>query len=467
AFLPEKVLTALATKARFTTIDDLIGGGWSPTHAKKHGTDVLDLLRGYDTLYREYADAEKEEHARLRKEETLANRNQKKIAAAALKSPRKGVTRSHAASLHGRNGLGFSKRISLLHCPPFPLFHIHQHPTTPVRSTAHQMFSHQTHTQPSPVQHSSPAAPIPGPWTHTTTILIWLRGGLPGKEDAKRIQGFTNQWGIYNKYPSFIDKRRYHIVRDIKIGMRISIASPRQMGKVDRHQPATLSALSNITVDGVPDKTVGKRPAERSVCVIRRRGIINSRRGVFSEYDGNTQRGFSSECNGKSASESATKSRTSQDKQVFNTERQNNVRLQRKPRENGSSEAVILGIKIWLRGGLPGKEDAKRIQGFTNQWGIYNKYPSFIDKEDITLPEVKVERRPSMGAKPLIQTAGRIRAHQSGRRLPVTATKSLSRKSRQSHPACTASLVAFERSFGTTLLGTALTGPAPASLQLP
>ncbi|KAJ7800701.1 hypothetical protein B0H14DRAFT_2615966 [Mycena olivaceomarginata] len=41
-------------------------------------------------------------------------------------------------------------------------------------------------------------------------------------------------------------------------------------------------------------------------------------------------------------------------------------------------------MEIWLRGGLPGKENAKRIQGFTNQWGIYNKYPSFIDNEDIT-----------------------------------------------------------------------------------
>jgi hypothetical protein len=45
-------------------------------------------------------------------------------------------------------------------------------------------------------------------------------------------------------------------VCDIKIGMRISIASPRQMGKVDHHQPATLSASPTITVDGVPDKTV-------------------------------------------------------------------------------------------------------------------------------------------------------------------------------------------------------------------
>jgi hypothetical protein len=50
------------------------------------------------------------------------------------------------------------------------------------------------------------------------------------------------------------------------------------------------------------------------------------------------------------------------------------------------SAKVPLGAicKIWHRGGLPGEEDAKRIQGFPNQWGIYNKYPSFIDNEDIT-----------------------------------------------------------------------------------
>ncbi|KAJ6597432.1 P-loop containing nucleoside triphosphate hydrolase protein [Mycena sp. CBHHK59/15] len=79
--LPDKVLTSLATKARFTTVEDLIGGGWSPTHARKHGPAVLQLLGDYDALYREYADAEKEERAAERKEQTLANRAAKKAEA--------------------------------------------------------------------------------------------------------------------------------------------------------------------------------------------------------------------------------------------------------------------------------------------------------------------------------------------------------------------------------------------------
>ncbi|KAJ7801525.1 hypothetical protein B0H14DRAFT_2615199 [Mycena olivaceomarginata] len=35
-----------------------------------------------------------------------------------------------------------------------------------------------------------------------TNVVISLRGGLPGKENPKRIQWFTNQWGVYNKYPT-------------------------------------------------------------------------------------------------------------------------------------------------------------------------------------------------------------------------------------------------------------------------
>ncbi|KAJ7646031.1 hypothetical protein DFH06DRAFT_997805, partial [Mycena polygramma] len=66
--LPDKVLTSLASKARLTSIDDLIGGGtWSPTHARKHGPAVLELLRDYDALYREYKAAENEENTRHRK----------------------------------------------------------------------------------------------------------------------------------------------------------------------------------------------------------------------------------------------------------------------------------------------------------------------------------------------------------------------------------------------------------------
>jgi hypothetical protein len=83
--LPDKVLTALATKARFRLIEDFIGCGWSPTHARKHGPAVLAMLQDYDELFREFAEAEKEERARLRQEQTLADRAEKKLAAKALK----------------------------------------------------------------------------------------------------------------------------------------------------------------------------------------------------------------------------------------------------------------------------------------------------------------------------------------------------------------------------------------------
>jgi hypothetical protein len=40
---------------------------------------------------------------------------------------------------------------------------------------------------------------------------MWLRGGLPGKEDAKRIQGFTNQWGIDSKVLQYLYVGEYQI----------------------------------------------------------------------------------------------------------------------------------------------------------------------------------------------------------------------------------------------------------------
>ncbi|KAJ6479074.1 hypothetical protein C8R45DRAFT_906336, partial [Mycena sanguinolenta] len=67
--LPDKVLSVIAAKARFTAVADLIGGGWSPTHAKKHGPALLEMLRDYDILFRQFTAAENEERARLRKEE--------------------------------------------------------------------------------------------------------------------------------------------------------------------------------------------------------------------------------------------------------------------------------------------------------------------------------------------------------------------------------------------------------------
>ncbi|KAJ7259071.1 P-loop containing nucleoside triphosphate hydrolase protein [Mycena rebaudengoi] len=86
SLLPDKVLTALATKARFRTVEDFIGGGWSPTHARKHGPALLDMLKEYDALHSEYAAAEKEERARIRKQETLDERVRKKETARLVKA---------------------------------------------------------------------------------------------------------------------------------------------------------------------------------------------------------------------------------------------------------------------------------------------------------------------------------------------------------------------------------------------
>jgi hypothetical protein len=190
AFLPDKVLTAVATKARFTTIDDLISGGWSPTHAQKHGTDVLDLLRGYDVLYWEFVDAEKEERARLRREETLAARNQKKIVAAAVKARAKelrAVARAAApkAAPKPRPSRSKKARIEQENLPPAPNFPFLPHPPTPytpVRTMDIGSLPHVPQTpipplvQPdilapymqmrTPVRHAfymSPATPIPTP----------------------------------------------------------------------------------------------------------------------------------------------------------------------------------------------------------------------------------------------------------------------------------------------------------------
>jgi hypothetical protein len=40
---------------------------------------------------------------------------------------------------------------------------------------------------------------------------FWLRGGFPGKEDAKRIQEFTNQWGIDSKVLQYLYVGEYQI----------------------------------------------------------------------------------------------------------------------------------------------------------------------------------------------------------------------------------------------------------------
>ncbi|KAF8341855.1 hypothetical protein F5887DRAFT_919031 [Amanita rubescens] len=47
SFVPDNILSSLASKQTIATVQDLIDKGWSTPHAQKHGLDLLclDLLR--------------------------------------------------------------------------------------------------------------------------------------------------------------------------------------------------------------------------------------------------------------------------------------------------------------------------------------------------------------------------------------------------------------------------------------
>lgn len=76
--LPDTVVTSIATKARLKTIEDLEGTGWSSTHAKRHGEEVLKMLDEYDAEFYEAREAEKRENAEKRKAETKVRQQAKK-----------------------------------------------------------------------------------------------------------------------------------------------------------------------------------------------------------------------------------------------------------------------------------------------------------------------------------------------------------------------------------------------------
>ncbi|KAF8222444.1 hypothetical protein L208DRAFT_1413394 [Tricholoma matsutake] len=60
SFLSDVLITLFATKAHFSLTEDLINAGWSPTHAQKHGQELLGILK-----------AEKLRKAERKKQETV------------------------------------------------------------------------------------------------------------------------------------------------------------------------------------------------------------------------------------------------------------------------------------------------------------------------------------------------------------------------------------------------------------
>ena len=75
--LTDTVVTALASKARLSTIEDLVSAGWGASRAKKHGDEVLQLLKAYDERFSNIRETEKRERMQAKKLET-AQRNEAK-----------------------------------------------------------------------------------------------------------------------------------------------------------------------------------------------------------------------------------------------------------------------------------------------------------------------------------------------------------------------------------------------------
>ncbi|KAJ7841735.1 hypothetical protein B0H14DRAFT_3693692 [Mycena olivaceomarginata] len=101
AFLPDDVITKIATRAHVKAPADLIHAGWSPTHVGRHGGELLAKLDEYDIEFKQQRiatkkrkmDAQKAETAKrqkLRKDENDAERVRKKaLKDAQPKKPRK------------------------------------------------------------------------------------------------------------------------------------------------------------------------------------------------------------------------------------------------------------------------------------------------------------------------------------------------------------------------------------------
>ncbi|KAF8341697.1 hypothetical protein F5887DRAFT_1076461 [Amanita rubescens] len=118
--LPDNILSSLASKRTITTVQDLIGEGWSATHAQKHGLDVLKCLADYDLGHfkdleekREEKKRETEERRALEAQEAKRRRAEAKaIRQAQPKPPRP----SRAKSQQNTNVLGNS---AVLNMPSF------------------------------------------------------------------------------------------------------------------------------------------------------------------------------------------------------------------------------------------------------------------------------------------------------------------------------------------------------------
>ncbi|KAF8350322.1 P-loop containing nucleoside triphosphate hydrolase protein [Amanita rubescens] len=99
--LPDNILSSLASKRTITTVQDLIGEGWSATHAQKHGLDVLKCLADYDLGHFKDLEEKREEKKRETEERRALEAQEAKRRRAEAKAIRQAQPKPPPPPGHG------------------------------------------------------------------------------------------------------------------------------------------------------------------------------------------------------------------------------------------------------------------------------------------------------------------------------------------------------------------------------
>jgi hypothetical protein len=135
--------------------------GWSPTHAKKHGEEVLALLKGYDTKYRECREAEKAEKVAQKKKKTAERQAAKREAAKTERARLQDVRQSQPKKPRPSR----SKKPAALGNSPALNLPLPSHPRLPLPTGYENVAPFQLNQAPT-------AMPSPTPFRPT----LWLAG---------------------------------------------------------------------------------------------------------------------------------------------------------------------------------------------------------------------------------------------------------------------------------------------------
>ncbi|KAG1724659.1 hypothetical protein EDB19DRAFT_2028756 [Suillus lakei] len=79
--LPDLVLSKIASSRKPETIGDLVGVGWSTSQARRHGEEVLELLRVFDAEVDDKRKAEQLQRSEAKKKETRERNKVKRLKA--------------------------------------------------------------------------------------------------------------------------------------------------------------------------------------------------------------------------------------------------------------------------------------------------------------------------------------------------------------------------------------------------